>query len=140
MAEPARREKIRRRALYADFDAEFETLTGILKSVEISKDDVTSVEASLAELKDTFDKICEVNDDVETKLIETDSYDEEMVSIRTRRSRDRKRLMIVWTFVDQNRENNGNSSTKPAPTTKTAQLPKLRLPIFDWAYTKWSAF
>ncbi|XP_064642461.1 uncharacterized protein LOC135496842 [Lineus longissimus] len=134
----------KRKALIKAFDREFEGVEDILSKETPNKAEQILAEASLEELKNIFDNEYELNNDIGAEL-DGGEFIIEMDNIIVRRSHERRRLMRVKLFVEDFKEH-AKAETKrekrdgTPSSAKTARLPKLRLPIFDGTFTKWTAF
>ena len=141
-------QKTLRSAKQTAFDATLkETDAFITKDLE--EKEATELEALLEQLKETFDDILKRDEDIEAKVLATGEKDDltaEITSVSTQKQKNRIGLMRVRKAFERYKAKTtakssvAASATTPTSKTRTAQLPKLRLPFFDGSYTQFTSF
>jgi hypothetical protein len=135
----------RRKARQKAFDREYDGVKDILEKEDPTKTDCAMAEASMEEMKQLFDDAEQLNEEIEEE-IDAEKYLDEMDVTMARRSQERRCLVRIRRFVEEHKEQSKADSKRDkrepsaSSTSKTARLPKLRLPTFDGTFTKWTAF
>ena len=135
----------KRTALYAAMNKDFESFD--FQSDIESEDRSTEVEALLDDMRETYERTLQLNDEIEaemTKMKQNDELITEVTEAKDKQTLNRTRLMKVrkylHEYVDKKSTNRGTPMKTEVTQKRTAALPKLKLPTFDGTFTQWSSF
>jgi Asp-tRNA(Asn)/Glu-tRNA(Gln) amidotransferase C subunit len=129
----ARRTKRANRQKNIDTVTHYEKASAIVSKKELSEDELNQLEGQLEEIKDNFDTILKLDDDIEDKLTASKKEaDDDVAEASKNQTTNRIRMIQIKKRInDAKNPPKATPAAKSSEPRKTAQLPKLKLPTFD---------